>query len=130
MTDYIALYQQKKLTADEVAARVENGWLIGMDAAIGQTPAIIDAICRRAENSPLSGVRVQMLLDVYPYAFYADDPGLPAAAPGKRSRPVLRTMFRTTIVTARGTSAPTTSMTLSVSPSPRWTSTVTSASEP
>ena len=47
MTDYIALYQQKKLTADEVAARVENGWLIGMDAAIGQTPAIIDAICRK-----------------------------------------------------------------------------------
>ena len=46
---------------------------IGMDAAIGQTPAIIDAICRSAENSPLSGVRIQMLLDVYPYAFYADD---------------------------------------------------------
>ena len=73
MTDYKALYEQKKLTADEVAARVENGWLIGMDAAIAQTPAIIDAICRRAENSALSGVRVQMLLDAYPYAFYADD---------------------------------------------------------
>ena len=73
MTDYKALYEQKKLTADEVAARVENGWLIGMDAAIAQTPAIIDAICRRAENSTLSGVRVQMLLDAYPYAFYADD---------------------------------------------------------
>ena len=29
MTDYKALYEQKKLTADEVAARVENGWLIG-----------------------------------------------------------------------------------------------------
>ena len=51
MTDYKALYEQKKLTADEVAARVENGWLIGMDAAIAQTPAIIDAICKRAENS-------------------------------------------------------------------------------
>ena len=73
MTDYKALYEQKKPTADEVAARVENGWLIGMDAAIAQTPAIIDAICRRAENSALSGVRVQMLLDAYPYAFYADD---------------------------------------------------------
>ena len=73
MTDYKALYAQKKLTADEVAARVENGWLIGMDAAIGQTPAIIDAICRKAAGSDLSGVRVQMLLDVYPYAFYADD---------------------------------------------------------
>ena len=73
MTDYKALYARKKLTADEVAARVENGWLIGMDAAIGQTPAIIDAICRRAESSSLSGVRVQMLLDTYPYAFFADD---------------------------------------------------------
>ena len=73
MSDYQLLYAEKKLTADEVAARVEDGWLIGMDAAIGQTPAIIDAVCRRAENSSLSGVRVQMLLDVYPYAFYADD---------------------------------------------------------
>ena len=73
MTDYKALYSQKKLSADEVAARVENNWLIGMDAAIGQTPAIIDAICRRAMGSDLSGVRVQMLLDIYPYAFYADD---------------------------------------------------------
>ena len=73
MTDYKALYARKKYTADEVAARVENGWLIGMDAAIGQTPAIIDAICRRAESSSLSGVRVQMLLDTYPYAFFADD---------------------------------------------------------
>ncbi|MBQ9664151.1 MAG: 4-hydroxybutyrate--acetyl-CoA CoA transferase [Oscillospiraceae bacterium] len=73
MTDYKALYAQKKLSADEVAARVENNWLIGMDAAIGQTPAIIDAICRKAAAGGLSGVRVQMLLDVYPYAFYADD---------------------------------------------------------
>ena len=73
MADYRALYEQKKMSADEVAARVENGWLIGMDAAIGQTPAIIDAICKRAETSGLSGIRVQMLLDVYPYAFYADD---------------------------------------------------------
>ena len=73
MTDYQALYNQKKITADEVAAQVGDGWLIGMDAAIAQTPAIIDAICRRAEQTALRGVRVQMLLDSFPYAFYADD---------------------------------------------------------
>ena len=73
MTDYQALYNQKKMTADEVAAQVGDGWLIGMDAAIAQTPAIIDAICRRAEQTALRGVRVQMLLDSFPYAFYADE---------------------------------------------------------
>ncbi len=71
--DYQSLYAQKKMTADEVAAQVGDNWLIGMDAAIAQTPAIIDAICRRAEDSDLKGVRVQMLLDSFPYAFYADD---------------------------------------------------------
>ena len=73
MTDYQALYNQKKMTADEVAAQVGDGWLIGMDAAIAQTPAIIDAICRCAEQTALRGVRVQMLLDSFPYAFYADE---------------------------------------------------------
>ncbi len=73
MSDYYSIYSQKKMGADEVAARVENGWLIGMDAAIAQTPAIMDAICRRADTGSLSGVRVQLLLDVYPYAFLSDE---------------------------------------------------------
>ena len=73
MTDYKAIYNQKKLSADEVAGRVESGWLIGMDAAIAQTPAIMDAISRRAESSGLQGVRVQFLLDSYPFPFLADD---------------------------------------------------------
>ena len=73
MSDYSLLYQKKKMTADEVAAAVQDDWLIGMDAAIAQTPAIIDAICRRAETCSLKGIRVQMLLDSFPYAFFADD---------------------------------------------------------
>ncbi|MBR0162085.1 MAG: 4-hydroxybutyrate--acetyl-CoA CoA transferase [Oscillospiraceae bacterium] len=73
MTDYQAIYESKKMSADDVAARVENGWLIGMDAAIAQTPAIMDAISRRAESSGLQGVRVQFLLDSYPFPFLADD---------------------------------------------------------
>ena len=72
MSNYQALYNQKKMTADEVAAQVGNGWLIGMDSAIAQTPAIIDAVCRRAESGALQGVRVQFLLDSYPFAFLSD----------------------------------------------------------
>ena len=139
MNDYKALYARKKLTADEVAARVENGWLIGMDAAIGQTPAIIDAICRRAESSSLSGVRVQMLLDTYPYAFFADDhlsgrvtgeSWLPAAAPGKPLLRESRIIFPTTTATVRAASARTMNTTRSVSLSPPWTNTGISAWAP
>ena len=71
--NYQELYAQKKMTADEVAAQVGDNWLISMDAAIAQTPAIMDAISRRAENSSLNGVRIQLLLDAYPYAFLTDD---------------------------------------------------------
>ena len=73
MTDYQVLYSQKKMTADEVAAQVGDNWLIGMDAAISQTPAIIDAVCRRARTGGLSGVKVHYMLECYPHAFIQDD---------------------------------------------------------
>ena len=76
MSDYQQLYEQKRLSADEVAARVESAWLIGMDAAVAQAPAIMDAICRKAERGELSGVRVQFLLDSYPFAFLDENSGL------------------------------------------------------
>ncbi len=72
MTDYQALYNQKLTTAEELAARVENGWSIGMDAGASQTPAILDAVCARAKKGELSGIHVQTLLDSFPFAFYAD----------------------------------------------------------
>ncbi len=73
MTDFASLYRQKLTTAGELAGRVENGWLLGMDAAAAQTPAIMEALAERAAAGGLSGVRVQTLLDVYPFAFYADN---------------------------------------------------------
>ena len=76
MSDYKQLYEQKRFSADEIAAQVESGWLIGMDAAIAQTPSIMDAVCRRAEKGELSGVRVQFLLDSYPFAFLDPSSGL------------------------------------------------------
>lgn len=72
MTDFKKLYEARKTTAQELAARVEDGWLIGMDAAAAQTPAIISAIAERAGQDQLRGVKVQTLLDVFPLEFYAD----------------------------------------------------------
>ncbi|MEA5151484.1 MAG: acetyl-CoA hydrolase/transferase C-terminal domain-containing protein [Oscillospiraceae bacterium] len=72
MTDFTQLYAEKKTTAEELAARVGDGWLIGMDAAAAHTPDIMSAIARRATDGALRGVKVQTLLDVYPLEFYAD----------------------------------------------------------
>ncbi len=73
MTDFSELYRKKLTTADEVAGRVRDDWTIGMDAALAQTPAIMEALAERARRNGLSGVKVQTMLDVYPFAFYADD---------------------------------------------------------
>ena len=72
MTNYSELYHSRLTTADELASHVESGWTLGMDAALAQTPAIMSALAERAGRDELSGVKVQTLLDVYPYEFYAD----------------------------------------------------------
>ncbi|MBQ8089901.1 MAG: hypothetical protein IJ233_04110, partial [Pyramidobacter sp.] len=73
MRDFSSEYQSKKTTAAELAARVGDNWLIAMDAAASQTPAIMAAIEARARSGGLSGVRVQSLLDVYPMGMFADN---------------------------------------------------------
>ena len=73
MRDFSAEYQSKKTTAAELAARVQSGWLIGMDAAASHTPFIMAEIEKRARAGELTGVRVQSLLDVYPFGMFADN---------------------------------------------------------
>ena len=73
MTDFRTLFEARRSTAEELAARVESGWLIGMDAAVAGAPCILEALAERAKQDELKGVRIQTLLDVYPYAFYADN---------------------------------------------------------
>lgn len=73
MTDYKALYAQKLMTADAVAEQVQSNWLFGMDTGPSQTPAIMAAVENKIRNSDITGVKVQTLLDVYPFEFYADD---------------------------------------------------------
>lgn len=73
MTDYKALYAKKLMTADAVAEQVQSNWLFGMDTGPSQTPAIMAAVANKIRNSDVTGVKVQTLLDVYPFEFYADD---------------------------------------------------------
>ena len=73
MTDYKALYAKKLMTADAVAEQVQSNWLFGMDTGPSQTPAIMAAVANKIRNSDITGVKVQTLLDIYPFEFYADD---------------------------------------------------------
>jgi len=70
--DYKALYEQKKCSAAEVAAIVEDRWRIGMDTAVSHAPTILEALAERAANREFDGVRVQSLLDVQSTAHLLD----------------------------------------------------------
>lgn len=72
MTDYQKMYQEKLTTPDRIARQVQSGWLLGMDTATSQTPAIMTAIAEYIRSSDITGVKVQALLDAYPFEFYTD----------------------------------------------------------
>lgn len=72
MTDYQKMYQEKLTTPDRLAQQVQSDWLLGMDTATSQTPAIMTAIAEHIRNSDITGVKVQALLDAYPFEFYTD----------------------------------------------------------
>ncbi len=72
MTDYQKMYQEKRTTPDKIARQVQSGWLLGMDTATSQTPAIMTAIAEYIRSSDITGVKVQALLDAYPFEFYTD----------------------------------------------------------
>ena len=71
--NYKDIYASKLTSADELAKVVENNWVLGMDAGVSQTEAIMSAISKRAKNNELKGVKVHALLDVYPFEFFADN---------------------------------------------------------
>ena len=71
--NYQEIYSSKLCTADQVAAAVESGWRLGMDAGPAQTPKIISALCDRAKKDGLTGVMIHNMLDSFPFEFYADN---------------------------------------------------------
>ena len=48
MTDFQKMYQDKLTTPERIAQQVQSGWLIGMDTATSQTPAIMAATISRS----------------------------------------------------------------------------------
>ncbi len=71
--DYRQMYASKLTTAEKLAESLESGWRLGMDSGPSQTPAIMAAFARRAKEAGLRDIKVQTLLDVYPFEFYADE---------------------------------------------------------
>ena len=48
--DYSEMYNAKKTSFEEMAGRVKNGWLIGMDAGASQPLTLISALTERARK--------------------------------------------------------------------------------
>ena len=70
--DYKAIYANKLMSLSDTAAKVESGWMIGMDAAAAHPAALVSAIAARAKAGEISGVKIDSLLDVEPLECYAD----------------------------------------------------------
>ena len=72
MADFQRIYNEKLMSAEEAAKKVESGWTIFMDAGCAQAPCLIRAVEDRAYAGELSGVSVHGMLDIYPYRYFSD----------------------------------------------------------
>ena len=69
MTDYKALYAEKLISAEELAKQVESGWILGMDTAPSQAPAIMNAIAAESRAAILRACRFRPFLTHIPLSF-------------------------------------------------------------
>ncbi len=73
MDTYEELYRQKHCSPEEIAARMEPGWVFWVDIALAQPKHILQAMGTHAPG----GIRVHSMLDVYPFPWYQGE-----SAPG------------------------------------------------
>ncbi len=72
MTDFRECYAAKRMSVEDLAAEVQNGWTLCTDAALSEPVGFLAALAERAGKGELSNVTIQTLLDVYPLEVYAD----------------------------------------------------------
>ena len=73
MADYKALYQAKLTTPENVAKQVQSGWNLCMDAGPTHANGIVNALAEKLMQTDTTGVKLQMMLDTYPYPFLESD---------------------------------------------------------
>ncbi len=61
MTDYTKLYEEKKMTPEQMAGFVQSGDKIASTTAMGEPPKILDAICDRALAEDLTDIKLYKL---------------------------------------------------------------------
>ena len=61
MTDYTKLYEEKKMTPEQMAQFVQSGDKIASTTAMGEPPKILDAICDRALAEDLTDIKLYKL---------------------------------------------------------------------
>ena len=68
-----AEYRERLQTAEDVAARVQDGWVMFTDAPMTQPYGLMRAVEQRIADGELHGVRMNLLLDAHPYRCYTEE---------------------------------------------------------
>lgn len=71
--DYQSAYRSKRTTCEALASAFQSGWVVAMDSGPSQPDGMISALCKRAEESGLEGIKIHTMLDIYPFPFLYGD---------------------------------------------------------
>lgn len=71
--DFVSMYEEKKMTPEEVVSRVQSGWSCSADIS-GATPPVLNAaLAKRAIKGEIHDVTCHTLLDIVPLGTLSKD---------------------------------------------------------
>ncbi len=73
MKSVLEQYQEKKMTPEEIAARIPDGSVLLCDTALAQPIDLINAIAARAKEKNYKDLTQHILLEIYPMPFYTGE---------------------------------------------------------
>ncbi|MDO5444745.1 MAG: acetyl-CoA hydrolase/transferase C-terminal domain-containing protein [Eubacteriales bacterium] len=71
--DYKSAYSSKLTTPASLASAFQSGWVVAMDSGPSHPDGIISALCARAAETGLEGIKVHAMLDIYPFPYLYGD---------------------------------------------------------